>query len=110
MTDSTPLSPAIGDETLSVLAHDDCRAVLHYFRRHSTDVTTVSDLTEFICERQETEDRSGIEISLHHSALPRLADAGIVDYDAESNTARYRANSPVEEWLDHLAEHGELPV
>ena len=109
MLNSTTRSPTAVDEHLSVLARDDCRTVLQYFRRRSTDVGTVDDLAEFICERRETRDRTRVAIALHHSILPKLADAGLIDYDARSNAARYGANPPVEEWLDRV-ERGEISV
>jgi len=36
------------------------------------------------------EDETDLSIYLHHAAFPKLAAAGYLDYDAKSNTARYR--------------------
>lgn len=107
MSDSDSLSPTAVDDYLSVLAHDDCRAVLQYASENPTDVATLGDLAEFVCTREETDDRTRVEISLHHSTLPKLADAGLINYDARSKTVRYRATVPIEGWVTAVGEGGE---
>lgn len=107
MSDSDSLSPTAVDDYLSVLARDNCRTVLQYFSENPTDVATVGDLAEFICEREGLKDRAHVEISLYHLALPKLADAGLVDYDARSKTVRYRTTVPIEGWVTSVGETGE---
>lgn len=66
-------------------------AVLGYFHSHSIEVATIDDLVSYI--RAQDEPRANdtqIATYLHHITLPRLADAGCIDYDTRSNTARYR--------------------
>lgn len=55
----------------------------------------------------DKEDHGGddvTEIFLVHSALPRLAAAGVVDFDKRSMTVRYRATPEVEEMLQFVTE------
>lgn len=106
------ISPAavstVDDELLGVLADEHCRTVLHYFRYHSTEVATVDALERFVCEQHgQHAGEAHVAVYLHHSILPGLADAGLVDYDARSRTARYRSHPIVEVWLNHVSEHGE---
>ena len=91
---------------IDVLGYEYCRSVLRYFRRHSTETATIDQLERFVRER-EGEAAISVEIHLHHSTLPRLEDAGLVDYDPRSNEARYRGDPAVERWLNHVVERGE---
>lgn len=107
---STPSADAV-DEYLDILAHKQCRFVLYYFARHSTEVATIDDLAAFIREQtQQDGDTTQITSRLYHSTLPRLADVGVVEYDAQSNTVRYREHPPLEMWVNHVVEQGEAPV
>lgn len=63
--------------------------VLQYFRTHSTAVATVDELAGYISDQQDGAKRQ-VAIRLHHVTLPKLAAAGLIDYDTRSNTARYR--------------------
>ena len=45
--------------------------------------------------------REDIEIALQHRHLPRLAKAGIVDYDPHQKTIRYTGHPAFEEWVEH---------
>lgn len=65
------------------------RTVLRYFRRQSTEVATIDDLATFVQNQSET-DEARVDVYLHHVTLPRLADDGHIEYDARSNTIRYR--------------------
>lgn len=65
------------------------RIVIQYFRRQSPEVATVDDLATVV-RNQADADEARIALYLHHDTLPRLADAGYIEYDTRSNTARYR--------------------
>lgn len=93
-------------DRLDVLGYRYCRSVLRFFHRHSTETATVDQLERFVRSRED-EVSASIDIHLHHSTLPRLEDAGLVDYDPRSNEARYRGDPAVERWLNHVVERGE---
>lgn len=45
-----------------------------------------------------------VRISLHHAHLPKLDDAGVVDYDSHEQTVEYLGSPPLERWLDQIEE------
>jgi len=84
-------------EHLEVSMPEYCRAVFQYFEQHSTEAATVTDLGAYISEHHQLEgDETAVAISLHHATLPKLADAGLIEYDPRSNTARYGGFQPGE--------------
>jgi hypothetical protein len=96
MTDTIPVSEVV-TEHLDVFAPKYCRAAVHYFDRHLTTVATVEDLCTFIQEQTHPDkDETDIAITLHHSTLPKLAEAELLDYDPRSKTARYRGHTEAE--------------
>lgn len=97
-TQSEPL-----DELLTLLADQHRRDTLLYFQDSPKNVASVQDLANEISK----EDHGGTEqivLQLHHSILPRLADAGAVDYDAGSQMIRYRGHSELETLLVSITE------
>jgi hypothetical protein len=48
-----------------------------------------------------------ITIQLHHVHLPQLATSGLIDYDACSETVRYRSHDGAEELLQFISERLE---
>ena len=88
-------------ELLSVLANQHCRFVVRYFRDASEDDASVEELsTTFVRENDGDEDQAALH--LHHTALPKLSDVGVVDYDARSKTVRYHGHSELEDVLDSM--------
>lgn len=51
--------------------------------------------------------REAIRIGLHHNHLPRLSDAGLIDYDARTKTVRNWNTSSIERWVRDKS--NELP-
>lgn len=88
-TQLSELSAAV-TEQLAACAPRYCVPVLRYFDRRSTDVATVDELTEVVCERTQSDTgEQTVAIQLHHSTLPKLDDVGLVDYDSRSRTVRH---------------------
>lgn len=87
------------DESLTLLANSQCRAILEYFHNSSENVASVEDLADEISDNREAEQTV---IRLHHSTLPKLADAGIIEYDTRSQTVRYRSDSELESLQNHI--------
>lgn len=86
MASHQSIKPEELDKLLTVLADSRCRSIILYFRNTSAEAATVADLTSEV-ETHATEKE--IAIQLHHSALPRLDEAGIIEYNTRSNTVRY---------------------
>lgn len=103
MASHQTLHPARKDELLSLLADDRRRAILTCLRESPSDVATVQMLTDEI----DKEDHGGTEanaIVLVHSDLPRLDDGGLVEFDKQSMTVRYRSVPVAEQLLDCIEE------
>lgn len=101
MTDGTAETRGLGfevggdhqDELFRVLAHPRRRFTLQYLQTVETPLPVDELTTELVAwEDQRTgsdqsrDDRTGIKISLVHSHLPKMADAGVVTYDATRQT------------------------
>lgn len=94
------VSPADYDHpsaVYGVLASPYRREVLRALTTGEDEVVPIEDLIEDLIDHDETaDDRNHIAIKLHHMALPKLAEAGFIDYDARTQTARVREWSPNE--------------
>ena len=89
------------NERFDALARTDRRAVIQFFRDESTEEVTLDDLVTGIVNGSCWDtDKSHARLCLHHFALPKLADTGILDYDAKRKTVRYRGQPAVEQLLD----------
>lgn len=91
------------DEMLEILSKTHCRAILWYFQLSSVEVATTSHLSKIIA-RQEATEVNQISTQLRHSTLPRLEDAGVIDYDPRSNTVRYLGHPDLEALLNAIQE------
>jgi len=95
------------NERFDALARTDRRAVIQFFRDESTEEVTLDDLVTGIVDGSYWDtDESHARLFLHHSTLPKLADTGILDYDAKRKTVRYRGRPAVEQLLDAAGETG----
>lgn len=91
------------DKLLSLLADRHRRIILSYFCESSTEIASVSDLVREI-RKHDARGAKELTYSLHHSTLPRLADYGVVDYDARSRTVRYRGSPELETLVDRVTD------
>ncbi|MFC6719358.1 hypothetical protein ACFQGT_03585 [Natrialbaceae archaeon GCM10025810] len=92
---------------LEVLAHHHRREIVRILAGDPNETASVRSLTERLLERERERTgvipgRQGIETSLYHVHLPKLADAELVEYDPPRKTVRYRPNERVREILKHL--------
>lgn len=96
-------------ELLSALTNQYCRFVVRSFRNASEDDALVEELsTAFAREHGGDEDEATLH--LHHKALPKLSDVGVVDYDAWSKTVRYHGHSELEDVLRIIDSDSKRPV
>jgi len=86
-------------ELLDVLSTDGCRDTLAYFRDASEDTARVDDIAAALSET-DARDAEQFALRLHHVILPRLADAGVLEYDARTNTARYHGQDNLDSLFD----------
>lgn len=106
--------PTTGDR-FGLLADERRRRVLAHLRRRPDGVSSVEELAEHLLDADgaapETGETSGrIETSLHHKHLPKMVEAGVLEYDTRSRTVRYEPDEEVEELLDVALGAGAVPL
>lgn len=86
------------DTTFSALANRRCRVVLRQLAE-SDDALVVDDLVTRLADELDDEavSETSLRTSLYHTHLPKLADAGLVEYDPDSGLVRLRTDSRFEE-------------
>ena len=67
-----------------ILSHPTRRVLLHVLRGIETP-TTIETVANEVAQTEKTRQ---LEVALHHSHLPKMADAGVIDYDPETGTIR----------------------
>ena len=100
------------DQIFEVLSHRRRRYVLYYLRHVSDGVASIEDIAthvaQFECTSENADDhQASILTSLQHVHLPKLEEAGVVEYDERSEMVRYWQQPTLDEWVEH-AEHKEL--
>ncbi|WP_254544356.1 DUF7344 domain-containing protein [Halomarina pelagica] len=97
------------DELLDVLADANRRRVLARLSAASDEVVTLDALCERLYEHAAREpetdperDRRRLAIRLHHTILPRLDEAGLLEYDPRRGRIRYADRPTVESLLDEI--------
>lgn len=101
------------DTVFEVLSDRRQRYVLYALYRTEGGVMTVDELARRV-SRTEDDGRTlvgeqhieRIVDDLRERHLPKLVDAGVVEYDDRSETVRYYERPALEEWLEH-AEYKE---
>lgn len=82
------------DGTFSLLSHPRQRLVLQYFKQHANPIA-LADLAARVArwEQDATEPStdvvSRVRTSLHETHLPKLVEAGVIDYDDDGQTIEY---------------------
>ncbi len=89
--------PSSLDSKHRLLANRRRRTILGILLEEDEGRIAFSDLATEIMAREDysidpddTVDRDKVIIDLHHRQLPRLVDAGVVEYDHRSGLVRYR--------------------
>lgn len=94
------------DAVFDVLADSRRRYALYCLVQEPDGVLERSDLaarieaTEEGTERDETNGAAAIRRDLHHAQLPKLAEAGVIDYDTRQGTVRYTGSPGLDEWVE----------
>ena len=79
----------------SALSNERNRLVLEHLRSAPDRSMTFTGLAEHIAH-QENEPAEQVATHLHHASLPKLADAGLVDYDPWSNVVQMNTDAMTE--------------
>ena len=113
----SPTRPSL-DTVFELLADRRRRYVLYCLAAAGENrVLTVEDVVDRVTEweREWDDDRDSeradrrerVRIDLHHDHIPRLADAGLVDYDARTGTIRNWNAPSLDRWVPDDSD--ELP-
>lgn len=97
------------DDVLRLLADRTRRKLLRHLLEAEPAPVAVDDLVAALAgtDAFDATDRRALAIDLHHVHLPRLADEGVVDWDPERGTVRYRPIDPIEALLADLPADAE---
>lgn len=91
---------------LRLLAPERRRAVVHTLMEAPNATHSVEDVVDAIRETYELSDDAGspayLRSSLHHTHLPKLDDADVVEYDPHDGTIRYQGDQVIEKWVEQI--------
>jgi hypothetical protein len=83
--------PKTVDRILSALSHEYNRSVMNYFRESPDSIAALDKLADYVATKSTGIGSSEeVALRLHHAGLPKIADAGILDYDPRTKTVRRR--------------------
>lgn len=83
------------------------REILRQLRDDSAGETTIDELVDGLLGEEASSDIERSErlaIELYHAHLPMLEDHGVVDFDPERETVRYRPDERIEGMLNSFAD------
>ena len=103
----TKLSTERIDTLLRTIANRYRRQILRHAVSADKDVINHEDVVDYLIDcnpELEENDRKRLRTKLHHVALPRLADAGLIDYDQRSQTIRYCGDPFIEKQISVIEE------
>ncbi|WP_227353945.1 DUF7344 domain-containing protein [Haladaptatus salinisoli] len=83
------------DTWLELLSDERCRRILELAVASPDGVMATDELASRLADRSDA-GRERTSVHLHHVALPKLTDSGLVDYDDRTETIRYRSNPTFE--------------
>lgn len=111
--DARPHSPERDttlDAAFDALANRQCRVLLKHLADGDDDAIVVADLAAELADDEVDETR--LRTRLHHNVLPKLAHAGLVDYDADRGLVQYRPDSRYDGVAETLAsfDSGDPPL
>lgn len=92
------------DEAFELLADAERRYALYYLHSMDDDVASFAELADYVVARDadsvtDLEDGDGTLERLHGNHLPKLEEAGVVEYDARSGDVRYHSSPLLERGL-----------
>lgn len=89
-----------------VLSDERRRLVLYYLIEDAGGTAEASEIADYLGSVDPAAGRAGREAvlaTLHHRHLPRMADAGLVEYEGRGGTVDYLGDRLVEECLARVA-------
>ncbi|WP_143117759.1 DUF7344 domain-containing protein [Halomicrobium zhouii] len=92
---------------LRLLAPERRRAVMRALMEEPNATHRIEDIVNAIEETygdigEESSNCTYLRSSLHHTHLPKLDDAEVVEYDPDDGTVQYRGDPHIEQWVDQI--------
>lgn len=110
LADTGPHSPerdAPLDAVFDALADSKCRTLLGHLAEWGDEPITVEELAARL---GEADDSRALVARLHHTLLPKLADAGFLDYDGDCESVRYLPDDRLEAVLSTVEREVDDPA
>ena len=102
------LTAPMVDDVFALLADWRRRAVCRYFVSTRSNSTCVETLAAAVARRVTCDDvdpsetsEEAVRTALVEEHLPRLDDAGVLDFDARSESVHYWGHPTLEKWAEH---------
>lgn len=97
------------DAMLDILANPHRRYMIEYLREQPDETAAFEDVTKYIIARVgqlqgRQPNHDDVQVNIQHHHIPKMSDAGILEFDVRSQTIRYRPNEPIEELYDRVKE------
>lgn len=114
--DSSEWTVLMGDDAtqqlFDLLAVRRRRYLLYHIQESADDTVDFDDAVDRVVEWERADDAPGPEeahrhdvaVSFHHAHIPKLVEAGAVEYDERSRTLRYRDAAALERCLETMDE------
>lgn len=95
------------DAILDLLADHQRREILQCLVESADQTATMGEIADRLIsvESERTGKRPGrdqVEVRIHHTHLPKLTEAGVVEYDARTQELRYWQNTRLEDILEFV--------
>lgn len=87
------------ETAFEVLAHRHRRAILRHLADTNGTVSFDQLAEALLADAKGVGSLNEAQIQLHHVHLPKIQQAGLIDYDAPDDTVRYVGNELVEDLL-----------
>jgi DNA-binding transcriptional ArsR family regulator len=105
--------PSSPDRILSAVGNEYRRAILDSLTRASDRILEYDALVERVADMIRDEDtkrvsdehRQRVRIALHHTHLPKLEEAGIIDYEAETRHVQFVGGELEQDLLALIGSH-----
>ncbi|WP_227380896.1 DUF7344 domain-containing protein [Haladaptatus halobius] len=105
-TDHTSNPTHTLETACDLLADTHRRTILQYLNDQETDVATVDELATHVhAEVEAVPDPDHARTALVHMHVPKLADAGVIEYDQHDETVQYQDEPLLEAILAVAATH-----
>lgn len=95
------------DTILSLLANHQRRELLQYLVETPDGCCSLDECVDHLVKQQEKRNGNGdehdqVKTTLRHVHIPKLEDAGIVEFDPRSQQLRYWGEEHLESWLARI--------